>query len=231
MTVDELGDWDSSGSAIAIETTNVLSTWYISAIYSTKKTALNRWKLESLDILRDHILQTPGNTTHVLTTDKNIQLLQDFARRNRDNTLKTTTPQYGLCLKTYNSDIYQNWVNAEWIEGVQGVNEISAVDVSDGKLSMDALNLAQKVYNMLNRIVVSGGTYRDWLETVYTGSNYFERCETPIFEGGTSQEIVFQEVVSNSASQDESTSELGYYRDPGCRDEFLCRKLLRTYYD
>ena len=56
---------------------------------------------------------------------------------------------------------------------------------------------------MLNRIVVSGGTYRDWLETVYTGSNYFERCETPIFEGGTSQEIVFQEVISNSASENE----------------------------
>ena len=32
---------------------------------------------------------------------------------------------------------------------------------------------------------------------------YLERCETPIFEGGTSQEIVFQEVISNSASQDE----------------------------
>ena len=30
-----------------------------------------------------------------------------------------------------------------------------------------------------------------------------ERCETPTFEGGVSQEIVFQEVVSNSASQDE----------------------------
>lgn len=203
MKVDEIGDWDSSGSAIKIETTKVLSTWYVSAIYSTKKTALNKWKLESLDILRDHILQTPGNITCILTTKKDIPLLQDFAQRNRDNTLKTTTPQYGLCLKTYNSDIYQNWINAEWIEGVQGVNEISAVDVSDGRLSMDALNLAQKVYNMLNRIVVSGGTYRDWLETVYTGSNYFERCETPIFEGGTSQEIVFQEVVSNSASQDE----------------------------
>lgn len=203
MTVDEIGDWNASGSAIAIETTGVLSTWYISAIYSTKKTALNKWELESLDKLRDYILQTPGNTTCVLTTNDDIPLLKDFAQRNRDNTLKTTTPQYGLCLKTYNSDIYQNWIDTEWIEGVQGVNEISAVDVSDGKLSMDALNLAQKVYNMLNRIVVSGGTYRDWLETVYTGSNYFERCETPIFEGGTSQEIVFQEVVSNSASQDE----------------------------
>ena len=55
------------------------------------------------------------------------------------------------------------------IYGVTGINEASAVDVADGKLSMDALNLAQKVYNFLNRIAVSGGTYRDWLETVYTG--------------------------------------------------------------
>ena len=68
---------------------------------------------------------------------------------------------------------------------------------------MDALNLAQKVYNMLNRIAVSGGTYKDWLETVYTGGHYMERCETPMFEGGVSQEIVFQEVVSNSATQEE----------------------------
>ena len=44
MTVDDLGDWDAKGSAIAIETTKVLSTWYISAIYSTKKTALNKWE-------------------------------------------------------------------------------------------------------------------------------------------------------------------------------------------
>ena len=119
------------------------------------------------------------------------------------NKLYSTIPQFGLCLKTYNSDLYQNWINTEWIDGVDGINEASAVDVSDGTLSMDALNLSQKVYNFLNRIAVSGGTYRDWLETVYTGGNYMERCETPIFEGGVSQEIVFQEVISNSASQDE----------------------------
>ena len=65
-------------------------------------------------------------------------------------TLNTTNPQYGLCLKTYNSDLYQNWINTEWIEGVDGINEASAVNVSDGKLSMDALNLSQKVYNCLN---------------------------------------------------------------------------------
>ena len=44
-----------------------------------------------------------------------------------------------LCLKTYNSDLLQNWVNTEWIDGVTGINEISAVDVADGKLTMDAL--------------------------------------------------------------------------------------------
>ena len=75
--------------------------------------------------------------------------------------------QFGLALKTYNSDLYQNWINTDWIEGVNGINDISSVDVSDGSLSMDALNLAQKVYNMLNRIAVSGGTYKDWLETVF----------------------------------------------------------------
>ena len=36
MKVDDIGDWDSSGSAIKIETTKVLSTWYVSAICSTK---------------------------------------------------------------------------------------------------------------------------------------------------------------------------------------------------
>ena len=68
---------------------------------------------------------------------------------------------------------------------------------------MDALNLAQKVYNMLNRIAISGGTYRDWLETVYTTGQYIERPETPIFEGGMTQYIEFDEVVSQSATEEE----------------------------
>ena len=63
--------------------------------------------------------------------------------------------------------------------------------------------LCQNLMRMALLRTISGSTYRDWLETVYTGGNYMERCETPTFEGGVSQEIVFQEVVSNSASQDE----------------------------
>lgn len=204
LTADDLGEWDATGSDIRIKTTEVTGTWYITAVYSTKRTSLNSYLLENLDTIRDKILLTPGDVEFDISNESmSIPPFTDFAKRTSQKSLNTTNTQFGLCLKTYNSDVYQNWINTEWIEGSNGINEASAVDVSDGKLSMDALNLSQKVYNFLNRIAVSGGTYRDWLETVYTGGNYMERCETPMFEGGVSQEIVFQEVISNSASQDE----------------------------
>ena len=182
-----------------------MSTWYITAIYSTKRTSLENYPLENLDTIRDKILLTSGDMQFDISNETmSVPPFTNFAKRKAVNSrLNTSDPQFGLCLKTYNSDVYQNWINTEWIEGANGINEASSVDVADGMLSMEALNLAQKVYNFLNRSAVSGGTYRDWLETVYTGGNYMERCETPMFEGGVSQEIVFQEVVSNSASQDE----------------------------
>ena len=76
------------------------------------------------------------------------------------------------------------------------------MDVSDGKLELDTLILAKKVYNMLNRIAISGGTYNDWIETVYT-TDYISRSEIPEYQGGMSSEIQFQEVVSNSAAENE----------------------------
>ena len=65
----------------------------------------------------------------------------------------------GMLLKTYGSDIFNNWIKTDWIDGVGGITEITSIDITanDGKLTMDALNLQQKVYNMLNRIAVAGG--------------------------------------------------------------------------
>lgn len=206
MNPEELGDAEVASSTLTIKTTNIPTggTWFVRSIYSTKRTSIEKYPLENLDTIRDKILLTPGDTVYDISNESmSVAPFTNFAKRTAQGDLNTSFTQYGLCLKTYNSDLYQNWINTEWIEGVTGINEASAVDVSDGKLSMDALNLSQKVYNFLNRIVVSGGSYKDWLETVYTGGNYMERCETPMFEGGVSQEIVFQEVISNSASQDE----------------------------
>lgn len=206
MKPSQLGNFSIQVDEAEIAVTKIPSgqTWYITAVYSTKRTSLKSYPLENLDTIRDKILLKPGDIEFDISNESmSVPPFTDFAKRTSQKNLNTTNTQFGLCLKTYNSDLYQNWINTEWIEGSNGINEASAVDVSDGKLSMDALNLSQKVYNFLNRIAVSGGTYRDWLETVYTGGNYMERCETPMFEGGVSQEIVFQEVISNSASQDE----------------------------
>ncbi len=159
---------------------------------------LKTGKLDLFDEIRDKILASTGNQTFnaLFTSTTNGNYFSDIITT-------MSQPQSGLLVKTYDSDVFQNWVNTEWIDGDNGINEITAVDVSDGKLTMDSLNLAQKVYNMLNRIAVSGGTYRDWLETVYTSGTYIERPETPVFEGGMSQIIEFDEVVSQSATEDE----------------------------
>ncbi len=139
-------------------------------------------KLKSLFIY--NVLYSPNPNT--AGTDKNIPPI-------------AAQEMGGLCLKTHQSDLYNNWVNKEWVDGDNGINAVTDVDVKDGKLNLDALNLAQKVYNMLNRIAVSGGSYKDWIETVYTTDYYF-RAETPVYEGGMSTTIDFEAVVSNSAS-------------------------------
>lgn len=198
----DFGTWNKATGkwSINMHTTTAGVLMSITPIVRVK---LQKYPLEDIDLMRDMIYGEKGNITTVITEEHpgyDLPLYQSFTKRLSSGKLNTTSSQFGLCLKTYNSDLLQNWVNTEWIDGVSGINEISAVDVSEGKLTMDALNLAQKVYNMLNRIAVSGGTYRDWLETVFTGGNYMERCETPMFEGGMSTEIVFQEVISNSAT-------------------------------
>lgn len=206
MTATEIGTTSTDDQKFKIQNLKIPtgSTWWIRTIQSTQQQALVPFPLEEFDTLKDEILAKKGNQTFYLGDgSSSTQIAQVFNERGDNQKLKTTRPQYGLLLKTYNSDLYQNWINTEWIDGTNGINEITAVDVSDGTLSMDALNLQQKVYNMLNRIAVSGGSYRDWLETVYASGQYIERCETPTFEGGTSQEIVFQEVVSNSATENE----------------------------
>ena len=167
---------------------------------------LKQYKLEILDQIRDVILHKKGNEVLVLTSNEmgesqngSVELATfiDDLKKSQEEKLG------GMLLKTYDSDIFNNWVKTDWIDGAGGITEITSIDISasDGKLTMDALNLQQKVYNMLNRIAVSGGTYRDWLETVYTAGKYLDRPETPVFIGGMTQYIEFDEVISKSATE------------------------------
>lgn len=170
------------------------------------KTQIGQYDLKLLDQIRDVILHKKGNEILILygaslnesnNGSAELQLMFNDLINSQANKLG------GMLLKTYDSDIFNNWVQTEWIDGVGGITEITSIDITanDGKLTMDALNLQQKVYNMLNRIAVSGGTYRDWLETVYTAGKYLDRPETPVFIGGMTQYIEFDEVISKSATE------------------------------
>ena len=61
-------------------------------------------------------------------------------------------------------------------------------------------DLSPEPYSLPLKIAVSGGTYDDWLDAVYT-EDRIKRASTPIYHGGLSKELVFQEVVSNSEAQ------------------------------
>lgn len=172
------------------------------------KTKLGQYDLKVLDQIRDVILHKKGNDALILY-GSNLDESKNGSKELKDMFEDLISAQAnklgGMLLKTYDSDIFNNWVQTDWIDGAGGITEITSIDISanDGKLTMDALNLQQKVYNMLNRIAVSGGTYRDWLETVYTAGKYLDRPETPVFIGGMTQYIEFDEVVSKSATETE----------------------------
>ena len=77
--------------------------------------------------------------------------------------------QEGLAIKTYQNDLFNNWVNTEWIDGDNGINAVTSVNVVDNKFTIDEFNMKKKVYEMLNAIGMSGGTYDDWMEVNYDG--------------------------------------------------------------
>lgn len=188
----------------------------------TKTKSLHRYKLNEIDEVREDIL---GAGKNEWTTKGSWPYIRELFERTWGITssaynltyeafpfpgvqgwaaLNSSSVQAGLCVKTYQSDIFNNWVNTEWIDGPNGINAVTAIkiDPESQSFQLDTLNLAKKVYDMLNRIAVSGGTYQDWIETVYT-NDYIERSETPIYEGGMSAELEFQEVISQSATQEE----------------------------
>lgn len=220
ITVEKLATWANTQPTISdnnLQIAGAPTDTYVNNRYSVNSwikpmgsnpaVNIKSYELTDLDTLREQILATSPTQQYTLTPSgiNMIQYIKDLLNRITDSTngqFRTASAACGLLLKTLQSDIFNNWINTEWIDGDNGISAITAIDTSSGEFTIDTLNLAKKVYDMLNRIAVSGGSYRDWIETVYTGG-YMMHTETPVYEGGMSCEIEFQEVVSNSATEDE----------------------------
>lgn len=160
----------------------------------------NSYDLSTIDDMRDNILSA-GKTQYISQDPFIVDIFKPIQTKN-GTAPSCSQPLVGLALKTYQSDINTNWVNTEWIDGDTGINAVTAIDTSSGSFTLDTLNLAKKVYTMLNRIAVSDGSYNAWIQTVYT-SGGLNHIETPIYLGGSSLEIEFQEVVNNSGTEDQ----------------------------
>ena len=175
-----------------------------------QKIKLTPFPLKNIDDERTKILAAPSTAVYIVD---NIKMpygaatgglrLPNYNRTKLYNSSNAWYSQAGLAVKTYLSDRFNNWLNTEWIDGTTGgINSITAVDVSDGKLTMDALILQKKIFNMLNRVAITDGTYQAWREATY-GIRSATLPESPIFCGGMQSEIAFDEIVSNSATDEE----------------------------
>lgn len=105
-----------------------------------------------------------------------------------------TNAQQGLLVKTYQADIFNAWVKTDYINQITTASTIAVVN---NQINIDQINLAKKTWEHLNRLVASKGTYRDFIEVAY-GVRNLKDFEIPVYLGGLSKKVVFQEIVSNA---------------------------------
>lgn len=166
---------------------------------------LTTFPLENIDEMRQQILANVASTSAFEIDTLSLEPYNLSLKQGTNGFSKLST-QEGLAIKTYQSDLFNNWVSTEWIDGSDGINALTAIDTSTGSFTIDTLQLSRKVYDMFNRIAVSGGSYDDWLNAVYTHDRT-RSVENPIYMGGLIRELAFQEVVSNASIETETTNQ------------------------
>lgn len=208
--------WGNNGFLATIYTNITQNQLNYSIAYFKEELQLNNiepnivtFPLSNIDDMRMDILSKIKETSAFQineTTQSPYNVALTTLETNQGVIRTSRFGQQGLGLKTYQSDIFNNWLNTEWLDGDSGINNITAIQVENGEFTLDALLLARKVYDMLNNIAVSGGSYYDWMQANW-GHSALRQVESPVYEGGMAAEIIFQEVVSNSAALDEQTQQ------------------------
>ena len=136
---------DASTNTITLSNTNASPYATILQLFTTIetkkfiKTELGQYDLKLLDQIRDVILHKKGNETLILyasnlneTNNGSAELVNMF-----DDLITSQSNRLGgMLLKTYDSDIFNNWIRTDWIDGTGGITELTSI-------------------NMLNRIAVA----------------------------------------------------------------------------
>ena len=113
-----------------------MQIWTTNEINKFYKTELGQYDLKLLDQIRDVVLHKKGNETLTLAgSELNTQnngsgeLVNFF-----DDIIKSQANRLGgMLLKTYDSDIFNNWIKTDWIDGTGGITEITSIDIKIGR--------------------------------------------------------------------------------------------------
>lgn len=171
---------------------------------------LQEFPLKNIDLMRKRLLTSWDLGEEIVIDDTEtlmpyLSVVGTHENEKGEELSKNCYPMQGLAIKCYQSDLFNNWLDNEYVALIQ---EKSNVNVTNGQFSIDALNFAKKLYNHYNRIAVTGGTYDDWQKAAY-GMVHYGKAEKPIYHGGMSSEVIFDEVVSSVATADEPLGSLG----------------------
>ena len=129
-----------------------------------KTKSLHKYKLNEIDEVREDILgagksewTTKGSWPYIrelfertwgITIGDFDHTMSEFPFAGNQGlaALNSISSQSGLCVKTYQSDIFNNWINTEWIDGPNGINAVTAIkiDPESQSFQLDTLNLAKK---------------------------------------------------------------------------------------
>lgn len=164
---------------------------------------LQAFAITDIDDMRDKILTQSSATALVIDKDETLAPYKYVLNTNEGtkNYFSCQSSQEGLAVKTYQSDLFNNWMQTEWLDGVNGIAEVSKVDTTGNEFTIDELNLSYKIHRMLMRVGIKGGSYDDWQEAVYDQTRW-KMATAPVYLGGLITELAFQEVFSQSATPD-----------------------------
>lgn len=182
----------------------ILGWDYASRSEMNTEPILQSFPIIQLDTLRNRILGVTGSTDFILSSTQvgatGSAAIPPFSHLLQEQTIGNTVitayqnEQEGLLVKTYQADIFNAWVRTDYINQI---TTASTIAITGNQITIDQINLAKKVWEHLNRLVASSGTYRDFIEVAY-GVRNMKDMEIPIYLGGLSKQVVFQEIVSNA---------------------------------
>ena len=158
---------------------------------------LLEFPLTNINEMRMDILAAVKQTSPFIIDENSVAPYGSILGKEGEVWTKTTS-QAGLLLKTYQSDLFNNWLDTEAIEEI---NQRSRVQIDgQGGFTMESFLLMEKLFTYLNKVQLMGNTVDDW-EEVITGRKNDRPTEKPIIIGGLHKSIEFDRVVCTAATE------------------------------